>query len=89
MDEPSILIAAFVGGALLQAIILIRADWNWLKIGVSIFISLGVVAVGSDKGAFSASTGGAVFNDNNYEPGVQYFSDERLRALKMCAVTRP
>src|ERR1700722_4456135 len=53
MDERSILIAAFVGGALLQAIILIRADWNWLKIGVSIFISLGVVAVGSDKANYN------------------------------------
>ena len=53
MDERSILIAAFVGGALLQAIILIRADWNWMKIGVSIFISLGVVAIGSDKASYN------------------------------------
>lgn len=36
MDERSILIWAFVAGVAVQAIVLLRSDWNWLKIGGSI-----------------------------------------------------
>ena len=49
MDARSILIAAFIAGVALQAIILIRGDWNWLKIGASVFLALALVAYGSDK----------------------------------------
>jgi len=37
---------------------------------------VGTSSVNFGPGAFSASTWGVVFNDNNYEPGVQYFSDD-------------
>jgi hypothetical protein len=49
MDERSILIAAFVCGVAIQAIVLLRGDWNWLKIGGSVFIGLVITAYGSDK----------------------------------------
>lgn len=49
MDERSLLIAAFTSGVVIQALILIRGDWNWWKLGGSVFLALFVIAYGSDK----------------------------------------
>jgi hypothetical protein len=53
VDERSILIAAFVCGVAIQAIILLRGDWNWLKVGITLFIALGVVAIDSDRASYN------------------------------------
>lgn len=59
MDERSVLIAEFVYGVVIQATVLLRRDWNWPKIGMSIFLGLIVAAYGSDK------TGHAFFRNTS------------------------